>query len=177
MKTKQRGILTLLLAFIVHLTFAQQKTISGVVSDQDGIPLPGVNILVKGTTTGTQTGFDGEYSISASKGQVLLFTYLGQTPTSRTIADDNVINVQMQEDSQALEEVVVTAMGTKRNKRSLGGYAQQTVTAEELVTTKQTDIVNSMAGKIAGVQIMAAPKSGFNRSQIRLRGSRMFYML
>ncbi|MGJ8734492.1 MAG: SusC/RagA family TonB-linked outer membrane protein, partial [Cellulophaga sp.] len=170
MKTKQRGILTLLLAFIVHLTFAQQKTISGVVSDQDGIPLPGVNILVKGTTTGTQTGFDGEYSISASKGQVLLFTYLGQTPTSRTIADDNVINVQMQEDSQALEEVVVTAMGTKRNKRSLG-YAQQTVTAEELVTTKQTDIVNSMAGKIAGVQIMAAPKSGFNRSQIRLRGS------
>ncbi len=66
MRTKLNGILTLLLAFVVHLTFAQEKTISGMVTDQDGLPLPGVNIVVEGTTNGTQTDFDGNYSISAA---------------------------------------------------------------------------------------------------------------
>ena len=70
MKTKFSGILTLLLAFVVQFTFAQEKTISGTVSDNSGMPLPGVNIIVKGTTNGTQTDFDGNYSISASTGDV-----------------------------------------------------------------------------------------------------------
>ncbi|MEQ8419798.1 MAG: carboxypeptidase-like regulatory domain-containing protein, partial [Arenibacter algicola] len=78
MKTKLSGILTLFLALIVQLSFAQEKTISGTVTDQDGLPLPGVNILVEGTTTGTQTDFDGLYSIDASVGQVLVFSYIGQ---------------------------------------------------------------------------------------------------
>ena len=78
MKTKFNGILTLLLALLVQLTFAQQQTISGTVSDDSG-PLPGVNVLVKGTTNGTQTDFDGKYTINANVGDVLVFSYVGIT--------------------------------------------------------------------------------------------------
>ena len=74
MKTKLNGILTLLLALVVQVSFAQSKTVSGTVTDSDGLPLPGVNIVVDGTVNGTQTDFDGNYSISASNGQVLVFT-------------------------------------------------------------------------------------------------------
>jgi len=117
MRTKLNGILTLLLAFVVQISFAQEKTISGTVTDQDGLPLPGVNIVVEGTTTGTQTDFDGNYQIQASPGQVLLFTYIGQREERRTVGATDVINVQMVEDAQALEEVVVTAQGIKREKQ------------------------------------------------------------
>ncbi|MFD2789394.1 TonB-dependent receptor P3 [Arenibacter antarcticus] len=78
MKTKLNGILTLFLALVVQIAFAQDRTISGTVTDQDGLPLPGVNILVKGTTSGTQTDFDGNFVIMGSTGQSLLFTYIGQ---------------------------------------------------------------------------------------------------
>ncbi|ADY29957.1 SusC/RagA family TonB-linked outer membrane protein [Cellulophaga lytica] len=169
MKTKQRGILTLLLAFIVHITFAQQKTISGTVTDQDGIPLPGVNILVKGTTTGTQTDFDGKYSISASSGQVLLFTYLGQTPTSRTVNNQDVINVQMTEDAEALQEVVVTALGISREKKSLG-YSTQTVSGDDIAETRSSNALNAMSGKVAGVQISNNSGNLGGSTRIVLRG-------
>ena len=131
MKTKLSGILTLLLAFVVHITFAQDKTISGTVTDADGLPLPGVNIVVEGTSNGTQTDFDGNYSITASTGQTLLFTYIGQKPSRRTVGAGNSINVQMVEDAQALEEVVVTAQGIKREKKALG-YAVTSVGSEDL---------------------------------------------
>ncbi|WP_349663268.1 SusC/RagA family TonB-linked outer membrane protein [Cellulophaga lytica] len=173
MKTKQRGILTLLLAFIVHLTFAQQKTISGTVTDQDGIPLPGVNILVQGTTTGTQTDFDGKYTISASSGQVLLFTYLGQTPTSRTVSNSNVINVQMQEDAEALQEVIVTGLGISKKEKAIG-YAVQKVTGESIDNAKEVNIVNSLQGKVAGVQIQGSSSTLGGSSRITIRGSNSF---
>ncbi|WP_431163444.1 carboxypeptidase-like regulatory domain-containing protein, partial [Flagellimonas beolgyonensis] len=80
MRTKLNGLLTLLLAFVVHISFAQDKSITGTVTDADGLPLPGVNIVVEGTSNGTQTDFDGNYAISASAGQTLLFTYIGQKP-------------------------------------------------------------------------------------------------
>ncbi|MFT7113920.1 MAG: hypothetical protein ACI8P7_000700, partial [Candidatus Azotimanducaceae bacterium] len=131
MRTKLNGILTLLLAFVVHLTFAQQKTISGTVTDQDGLPLPGVNIVVVGTTNGTQTDFDGKYSIQGSTGQTLLFTYIGQKQVRMDIGASNTLNVQMAEDAQALEEVVVTAQGIKREKKSLG-YAVASIGSEQL---------------------------------------------
>ncbi|MDO6490550.1 MULTISPECIES: SusC/RagA family TonB-linked outer membrane protein [unclassified Cellulophaga] len=175
MKTKQRGILTLLLAFIVHLTFAQQKTVSGTVTDQEGVPLPGVNILVEGTTTGTQTDFDGKYSISASNGQILLFTYLGQKPVSKTVTEVSTINVQMQEDSEALEEVVVTALGIKRSKKSLG-YATQKVSAEEISTIKESNVLNQLSGKVAGLSVQRTNNLGGStnvviRGQTSLTGS------
>ena len=169
MKTKFSGILTLLLAFIVQISFAQEKTISGTISDASGMPLPGVNIIVKGTTNGTQTDFDGNYTINASVGDVLTFTYVGLKTVEQTVGSSNTMNVTMQEDAALLDEVVVTALGIKREKKSLG-YAQQSVGGEELVKAKETDIADALAGKIAGVQIVGNASTTFGNSQIRLRG-------
>ena len=169
MKTKSIGLLALLLAFIVQLTFAQEKTITGTVSDQNGLPLPGVNIVVVGTSKGTQTDFDGNYSISAETGQSISFSYIGMKNVTQTIGASSTINVQMEDDAEQLGEVVVTALGIKREKKSLG-YSQQSVTGSDIVGAKNTDIGNALAGKIAGVQLVGQPSSSFSSALIRLRG-------
>jgi TonB-linked SusC/RagA family outer membrane protein len=173
MRTKLNGILTLLLAFVVQISFAQVKTISGTVTDQDGLPLPGVNIVVEGTTTGTQTDFDGNYQIQASAGQVLLFTYIGQRDERRTVGAGNVVNVQMSEDAQALEEVVVTAQGIKREKKALG-YAVSSVGAEALEQRAEGDVARVLSGKASGVQITAAGGMSGSGTNITVRGLSSF---
>lgn len=173
MRTKRNGLLTLLLAFIVHLSFAQVKTVSGTVTDQDGLPLPGVNIVVEGTTTGTQTDFDGNYSIQASEGQTLLFTYIGQRPTQQTVGAGDTINVQMTEDAQALEEVVVTAQGIKREKKALG-YATSSVGEEALENRAEGDVARILAGKAAGVQITAGGGMSGSATSVTIRGLSSF---
>ncbi|MEH6678956.1 MAG: SusC/RagA family TonB-linked outer membrane protein [Sediminicola sp.] len=169
MRTDLNGILTLLLAFVVHLTFAQEKTISGTVTDQYGLPLPGVNIIAEGTTTGTQTDFDGNFTISASTGQTLLFTYIGQKAERVTVGAANTINVQMSEDAQALEEVVVTAQGIKREKKALG-YAVASVGAEQLEQKAEGDVGRILNGKASGVQINAASGVSGSATNIIIRG-------
>ena len=170
MRTNLNGILTLLLAFVVHITFAQEKTISGAVTDQDGLPLPGVNIVIVGTTTGTQTDFDGNYSISASEGQTLLFTYIGQYDVSRVVGSSTIINVQTTEDAQALDEVVVTALGVSRSEKSLG-YSVQTVDAEAISVKPNSDLVNSLNGATSGVQIVNSSGEAGASTFITIRGS------
>lgn len=171
MRTKFNGILTLLLAFVVHISFAQEKTISGSVTDQDGLPLPGVNILLVGTTTGTQTDFDGIYAISASEGQTLLFSYIGQKDVRLVVGAGNTINVQMEEDAQALEEVVVTALGVIRQKKTLT-YQAEKLGSEELVKVVPTRAASAMAGKVAGLQINVQSNGVNPTTQILLRGLR-----
>ncbi|MBT8205241.1 MAG: SusC/RagA family TonB-linked outer membrane protein [Eudoraea sp.] len=173
MRTNLNGILTLLLAFVVHLSFAQEKTITGTVTDQDGLPLPGVNIVVEGTTTGTQTDFDGNYAINASVGQSLLFSYIGQQDIRRNVGASDTINVQMQEDAQALEEVVVTAQGIKREKRALG-YAVTSVGSEQLESRTEGDVARVLAGKAAGVQITAAGGASGSATNVTIRGLSSF---
>ncbi|OQD42231.1 SusC/RagA family TonB-linked outer membrane protein [Croceivirga radicis] len=173
MKTKLSGILTLLLAFVVHITFAQDKTISGTVTDADGLPLPGVNIVVEGTSNGTQTDFDGNYSITASTGQTLLFTYIGQKPSRRTVGAGNSINVQMVEDAQALEEVVVTAQGIKREKKALG-YAVTSVGSEDLEQRAEGDVARVLSGKAAGVNITSAGGASGSATNVTIRGLSSF---
>ncbi len=168
MRAKYKGLLTLLLAFIVQVTFAQEKTVSGTVTDQDGLPLPGVNIVVQGTTTGTQTDFDGNYSIEAEEGQVLVFTYIGQKEVNQTVGASNTINVQMEEDAQALDEVVVTALGISREKKSLG-YATTEVKGDQVNTAKETNFMNSLSGKVAGLDVKKSSSLG-GSSNIILRG-------
>lgn len=170
MRTKFNGILTLLLAFVVHVSFAQDKTVTGAVTDQDGLPLPGVNILVEGTTTGTQTDFDGNYSIEGSEGQTLLFSYIGQKAVRQAIGTGNTVNVQMEEDAQALEEVVVTAFGIKKEKRSVG-YAVQEVKAETITNSGAFNVVDALSGKSAGVQVTRSSGSAGGGSRIVIRGA------
>ena len=169
MKTKFSGILTLLLALVVQLTFAQDKTISGTVSDVSGLPLPGVNILVKGTTNGTQTDFDGKYSINAKSGDILSFSYLGLKSQEVTVGSSNTINVTMQEDASVLDEVVVTALGIKREKKSLG-YATQEVKGDAVSNVKSSNFVNSLSGKVAGLDIKTSGTLG-GSTNVVIRGS------
>ena len=167
------GILTLLLAFVVHLTFAQDKTISGTVTDQDGLPLPGVNIVVEGTTNGTQTDFDGNYSLSASAGQVIIFTYVGQKDQRATVGASNTINITMQEDAQALEEVVVTALGIKREKKALG-YSVSEVNEESLESRSTGDVARVLNGKVAGLQITNQSGLAGSGTNVVIRGLSSF---
>ncbi|MBC8767562.1 SusC/RagA family TonB-linked outer membrane protein [Arenibacter sp. BSSL-BM3] len=171
MKTKLNGILTLFLALIVQLSFAQEKTISGTVTDQEGLPLPGVNILVQGTTTGTQSDFDGEYTIKAEAGQVLVFSYIGQKNATMTVGASNTINVQMEEDAQALEEVVVTAFGTGDRNAKATVYANQTVKSEDLLSVPNKNALEALRGKAAGVNLSTASGSVGSSTRIVLRGS------
>lgn len=173
MRTSLNGILTLLLAFVVHLSFAQDKTISGTVTDADGLPLPGVNIVVGGTTTGTQTDFDGNYSIDAGEGQTLLFTYIGMREETRVVGSGNTINVTLEEDAQALEEVVITAQGIKREKKALG-YATTSVGSEQLESRSEGDVARVLSGKAAGVNITAAGGSSGSATNVTIRGLSSF---
>ncbi|HZW78763.1 MAG TPA: SusC/RagA family TonB-linked outer membrane protein [Flavobacteriaceae bacterium] len=150
MKTKVSGILTLLLVF-VQFTFAQEKTVSGTVSDDAGLPLPGVNIIIKGTTTGTQSDFDGNYSIAVSQGQILVFSYVGFETREITVGASNTIDVTLKAGA-VLQEVVVTALGVSREKQSLG-YATQEVAGEDLAVVKTDNFTNSLSGKVSGLQI------------------------
>ncbi|MCK5402079.1 MAG: TonB-dependent receptor plug domain-containing protein, partial [Flavobacteriaceae bacterium] len=169
MKTKFSGILTLLLAFVVQLTFAQEKTISGTISDNSGLPLPGVNIIVKGTTTGTQSDFDGNYSINASAGDVLTFSYVGLKTVEQTVGAANTINVTMEEDAAVLEEVVVTAQGIKREKKALG-YAVSEVSSEEIEQRTEGDIARVLSGKASGVQITSQSGTSGSATNVVIRG-------
>ena len=170
MKTKFSGILTLLLAFVVQISFAQEKTISGTITDQSGLPLPGVNIIVKGTTNGTQSDFDGNYSINASTGDVLTYTYVGQKTVERTVGAANTINITMEEDAAVLDEVVVTALGIKREEKTLG-YSAQGLKGDAMTEARESNISNALSGKIAGVQVTGTSGSVGASSRIVLRGA------
>ncbi|MET2986201.1 carboxypeptidase-like regulatory domain-containing protein [Aureibaculum conchae] len=112
------------------LLFAQNITVSGTVTDASGIALPGVNIQVKGTNTGTSTDFDGNYQLSASEGDVLVFSFLG-FKTKEIPITGSTLNVSLEEDAATLDEVVVTAFGVEKKQKSLG-YSVTQVKAEDL---------------------------------------------
>ncbi|AXT56411.1 SusC/RagA family TonB-linked outer membrane protein [Aquimarina sp. AD1] len=169
MRTKFRGILTLLLAFVVQLTFAQEKTISGNVTDNSGLPLPGVNIVVKGTSKGTQSDFDGNYTIQVNRGAVLSFSYLGFTTKEVVVGDGDTVNVQLAEDAATLEEVVVTAQGIRKAKKALG-YAVATIASEDIASQPQTDVVRSLTGKAPGVNITQTSGLSGTGTNIIIRG-------
>ena len=169
MRTKFSGILTLFLALVVQLTFAQEKLISGTVTDQSGLPLPGVNIVIKGTSTGTQTDFDGNYSINANNGSILVFSYLGFATKEVPVGVSNSINISLEEDAAQLEEVVVTAQGIRREKKALG-YAVSTVASEDIEQKADTDIGKILRGKASGVRITGTGGVSGSGANIIIRG-------
>ena len=174
MRTKFSGILTLLLAFVVQLTFAQEKTISGTVSDNSGLPLPGVNIIVKGTNSGTQSDFDGNYTVNADVGQTIVFSYVGFNSAERAVtAVTNFINLQMSEDAAVLEEVVVTALGIKKEKKALG-YAVSSISEEEIQDNPETDLTRVLQGKTAGIEITTSNGLSGSANKVIIRGMNSF---
>ena len=174
MRTKFSGILTLLLAFVVQLTFAQEKTISGTVSDNSGLPLPGVNIIVKGTNSGTQSDFDGNYTVNADVGQTIVFSYVGFNSAERAVtAATSSINLQMTEDAAMLEEVVVTALGIKKEKKALG-YAVSSISEEEIQDNPETDLTRVLQGKTAGIEITTSNGLSGSANKVIIRGMNSF---
>ncbi|WP_242085796.1 SusC/RagA family TonB-linked outer membrane protein [Aestuariivivens sediminis] len=169
MKTKFSGMLVLFLALAVQFTFAQEKTVSGKVTDGNELPLPGTTVLVKGTSSGTSTDFDGNYSIEVSEGQSLVFSFVGYTTQEIVVGASNTINVSLMEDAESLEEVVVTALGIKREKKSLG-YATQEVDGEAVSKVQSQNFVNSLSGKVAGLQIKPSGTLG-GGTQVVIRGN------
>jgi TonB-linked SusC/RagA family outer membrane protein len=167
MKLKFNGFLVLLLVLVAQITFAQERAVSGVVSDNAGMPLPGVSVLVKGTKSGTQTDFDGKYSIKASSSQVLIFSYVGMN-THEVKASSATINVKMTSSAVELEGVVVTAFGQKKQKRSVSS-ATSIVTAKDLTEVTNTNVFESLSGKVAGVDITAPAQVGAS-SKVVIRG-------
>ena len=119
MKTKFSFILTLLLAFVVQISFAQEKKVSGTVSDDNGLPLPGSTVVISGTNSGVSTDFDGNYSINASVGDVLTFSFVGYADQNQTVGSSNVVNVTMQLDT-SLEEVIVIGYGSTTKEAFVG---------------------------------------------------------
>ena len=167
MKTNLLKFLTLSFMIMFQWSFAQ-KSVSGTVSDSAGVPLPGATVLVDGTSNGVTTDFDGVYSIMANEGDVLSVSYVGFTTQKVTVGASATLNVTLAADN-ALEEVVVTALGITREAKSLG-YAQQKVEGSALTKTKQLDFKTALAGKVAGVQVISGTSSTFEPSAIRLRG-------
>ena len=171
MKTKFSGILTLFLAFVVQLTFAQDKTISGTVSDENGLPLPGVNIVVKGTTNGTQTDFDGNYSISAATGSVIVYSFVGYVTQEMTVGASNNISFSMAPDVTAIEEVVITALNIKKKPDEIT-TANQVVETEAILQANNPDAISSLTGKVSGLQINTTSSGVSDNTRVVLRGIR-----
>jgi len=172
MRTKFRGILTLLLALVVQMTFAQEKTVSGTVTESSGQPLPGASVVVRGSTSGTQTDFDGKFAIKAKVGDILVFSYVGMEAKTVTVGASNTVNVTLEEGLQ-LEEVIVTAQGIKREKKALG-YAVAEVGSEQLEQRAEGDIGRVLAGKASGVQITQQSGVSGSGTSIIIRGLSSF---
>src|SRR5690349_7328609 len=148
---KKNLLLSLLLLFGTCLqTWAQDKSVTGkVTSTDDGSALPGVNVTVKGTTTGTATNIDGEYTISVPNNATLVFSFIGFTSQEVVVGNRSVIDVQLATDVQQLTEVVVTAVGIEREQKALG-YSIEQVDATKVQQVSEPDVLRSLQGKVAG---------------------------
>ncbi|WP_286405445.1 SusC/RagA family TonB-linked outer membrane protein [Myroides marinus] len=172
MQSRLNWFLTCLLVLFVQLGFAQNKTLTGVVSEE-GLPLPGVSVILQGTQSGTQTDLDGKYSIQAKAGDVLVFSFIGMKDVTYKVGTAAVHNVSMVSEGNQLEEVVVTAMGIKRSAKALG-YATQELKSGEISKTGNSSLAGALQGKLAGVQITPSSGAPGASSQIVIRGARSF---
>ncbi|SNR17088.1 SusC/RagA family TonB-linked outer membrane protein [Tenacibaculum jejuense] len=166
MKTKFNGILTLLLALVVQISFAQDRTISGTVSDETG-PLPGVSVLKKGTTSGTETDFDGKYSIKAKTGDVLVFSFVGMKTVEKVVGSSNNISFTMEGDN-VLEEVVVTGYGTE--SRETVSSSVTVLSAEDVEGRPTASLVQALQSQSPGLNISTGNGQPGGNSVILLRG-------
>ncbi|MCL8007566.1 TonB-dependent receptor [Gelidibacter japonicus] len=165
---KARLILFLFFLFSYSVSQAQELTVTGTVtSAEDGFPVPGVNVLIKGTSRGTSTDFDGNYSLKVNRGEIVEFSSLGFKTVTVTIANQTTLNISLEADIEALGEIVVVGYGSQR-KADLTG-AITTVQAEDIERTPTSNVMQSLQGKVAGVQVVGVGSPG-DSPKVRLRG-------
>jgi TonB-linked SusC/RagA family outer membrane protein len=167
MKSKFKWIFSLLLALSMQFVFAQEKTITGVVSDATG-PIPGVNVTIKGSKNGVQTDLDGKYAIKAKEGDVLLISYSGMENSSVKVGASNTINVKMQASTDQLEEVVVIGYGVQKKKEVTGSVSQ--IKGESLKGLISPSFEGLLAGRSSGVQVTSATGIVGQAPIVRIRG-------
>ena len=154
----------------VFVATAQDRTITGTVTDNDGMALSGAVIQVKGTKTGSFSRNNGTYSIKAADGATLVFKLVGKKTREVSVGENNVINVVLENDDARQSEVVVTAIGLERSKKSLG-YSTQELGGDQIVASRESNVVNSLASRVAGVQVNNSTGVPGASSYIRIRGS------
>ncbi len=175
-KRKQNVMIRIMFVLLVSMAGTSamaQFTVSGkITSGEDQTSLPGVNILVKGTTSGTISDADGAFTVNAgSANDVLVFSFVGFTSQEVSIGGRTSFDIVLATDAKQLNEVVVTALGVEKSKKSLG-YATQSVTSENLTTARETNISNQLAGKIAGVTVIGSNSGVGGSSRVTIRGER-----
>jgi TonB-linked SusC/RagA family outer membrane protein len=164
-------ILALITFVIPQLLYAQTSIpVRGIIIDEQNQPIPGVSVMVKGTTFGTTTGVEGRFTVSAAKGQVLSVKSIGFVPQEIVVGNETNLSIQLKSDSKALSEVVVTAYGVKKEVRRLG-YSVQELKGADLVKARDPNPINSLAGKIAGLTVGANAEM-LGRPELVLRGSK-----
>ena len=165
------GLFRLLLSFLFFflLTSANSQTVTGTVSDQTGNKLLGVSVSVKGTTVGTTTNSSGGYSIAAGSNATLVFSYIGYLTLEQAVNGRSSVDVTLNSDSAALDAVVITALGINKKARSIG-YSATNVKPEELTVNRTSNPLNSLQGKVAGLNVTTLGTGPSGTSKIRIRG-------
>jgi len=168
------GLFVCLSLMSLQLAFAQSKQVTGTVtSADDGMTMPGVSVIVKGTTVGVTTDMDGRYSLSVpGSGKTLVFSFVGMKSQDVAVSGRSQINVVLQTESIGVDEVVVTAMGVSRDKKALG-YASVSVGGDEISKSQSVNPMNALQGKVAGVDISSAPGPGSTQN-VMIRGTSSF---
>lgn len=169
MNLKINGLLTLFLALVVQIGFAQTKTVTGTVRDEGGLPLPGVNILVKGDSSGTQTDFDGKYSFQVESEQTLVFRYIGFKTQEFRVGNKSVINVSLKVDAASLDEVVVVGFGEKKRKSLTTSV--QTVESDQVKSIATPNITGALQGAANGLQVNQNSGTPGGAFSVRVRGA------
>lgn len=165
-----RACLTVLCLFFATAFYAQNVNVQGTVTDETGQPVAGATVKVKGMTIGTITDANGRYSLSVPANSTLEYTYMGfKTQTVKAGASGSALNVSLAEDVAGLEEVVVTALGIKKEQKALG-YSVASINADELVKTGAPNFASALYGKAPGVRIQTAPGGGTSSVSINVRG-------
>ncbi len=164
------SLLVCLMLFGFYALNAQDIQISGTVTNtDDGSPVPGVSVVVKGTKTGTATSIDGQYSLTAPSDATLIFSSVGMKTIEEPVNGRTSINASLEQEVVGLDEVVVTALGIRRSEKTLG-YAATTVSGGEIEKSRNTDVVNSLSGKVAGVNVQATSTDPGVASSVTIRG-------
>ncbi|WP_321516756.1 SusC/RagA family TonB-linked outer membrane protein [Marinifilum fragile] len=167
---KMIGLFVFLMFMGLQIVNAQSKQITGTVTNaEDGLGMPGVSVVIKGTTIGASTDIDGKYTLEASPEDILMFSFVGMVTQEIAVGNKTVINVVLQTESIGMDEVVVTALGVTREKKSLG-YSVTDLGGDEVTKVKQQNLMSSMSGKIAGVQIKQSNNFGGSPNMV-IRGN------